>query len=136
MGLTNTRARLRSVKKLAFCSSLCALLIFQGCSRKMNDVTKFGSHKVTVSRYALSNEAYIKEDDDRSTSYHYIGYNLASGKYHVVIENEEVIVNGRVYGQLHEGDTVNITDTGLTVNALDYGETVKYLQTNSEQARP
>ena len=136
MRLTNTTARFRFVKMLALCSSLCALLIFQGCSRKMNDVTKFGSHKVTDSRYALSNEAYIEEGDDSDTSYHYIGYNLASGKYHVVIENEEVVVNGRVYGQLREGDSVNITDTGLTVNSLDYGETVKYLQTNSEQARP
>lgn len=135
MRLTNIAGQFRVVKKLAFYTSLCAVLIFQGCSREWNNVTQFGSHKITVARHAMSHGAYIEEPGDNiAPSFHYTGFSL-SGKYQVVIVNEEVTVNGKVYSRLNKGDSVNITDSGVTVNSLDYGETAQYLQTNSEQAR-
>ena len=137
MRLTNTTTQFRLIKKLAFFSCLCAVLLFQGCSRQMKDETRFGSHKITVSRRGLTNASYIEElGDGNSPSYHYCGYKFGSGRYEVVIKNEEVTVNGKVYGQLNLGDSVNINDKGVTVNSMSNVETAKYLQTNSEQARP
>jgi hypothetical protein len=137
MRLTNTASQIRLVKKLAFYTGLCAVIFFQGCSRQMKDMTQFRSHKVTVSRHGLTSSSYIEDLGDSKPSYHYSGYSFGSGRYEVVIKNdEELTVNGKVYGQLNGGDSVNIDDRGVTVNSMSNVETAKYLQTNSEQARP
>jgi len=102
----------------------------------MKDVTQFGSHKITVARHATTNEAYIEELGDSNPSYHYSGYRFPTGRFEVVIKDEEMSINGKFYGRLNTGDSVNINDKGVTVNSMSDGETAKYLQTNSEQSRP
>jgi hypothetical protein len=101
----------------------------------MKNEAQFGSHKVTILRHGSSHDFY-KDEQDGEASFHYNGYSLTSGKFQVVIKNEEVIVNGKVYGHLNVGDSVNINDDGVTVNSMGNVETSKYLQKNSEQARP
>lgn len=127
--------RFQSGKRLAFYSCLCALFFLPGCSQKPNDVTQFGSHRITVARRDLSRGAYV-EEHDQEVSFHYAGYGLTSGRFQVAIKDEKVFVNGQAYGQLNQGDSVSITDDGVKVNSMDYGETAKYLRTNSGQARP
>jgi hypothetical protein len=131
MRLTNNTAPLRVFKKLAFYSCLCAALLFQGCNRLMESETQFRSHKITIARHGSSHEFYTEEQDGED-GFHYTGHSLACGKFDVVIRDEEVIVNGKVYGQLHKGDSVNIGDNGVTVNSLNEVETAQYFQTNSE----
>ncbi|HKC65882.1 MAG TPA: hypothetical protein VKB86_19720 [Pyrinomonadaceae bacterium] len=126
-------ARFRAIKRLAFYLCLCGVILFQGCSRG-NDVTQFGSHKITVEPKGVTHSSYI-EEHDKEASYHYSSYGL-TGHYEVVIKDDEVIVNGKSYGQLNKGDAVKISDNGVTVNSMSVAETAKYLQTNSEQARP
>jgi hypothetical protein len=127
--------RFGSSRRLAFYSCLCALLLLQGCSQKANDVTQFGSHKITVSRHDLIHGAAYMEEHDKEASFHYKGFSLSAGQFKVVIKDEKVTVNGQDYGQLNSGDSVSITDDGVRVNSMDYGETARYLRTNSEQAR-
>jgi hypothetical protein len=47
----------------------------------------------------------------------------------VSIRGDKVTVNG-TEGQLRPGDSVLISDDGVAVNSLDYGETEKYLRAN------
>ena len=125
----------RSSQRLTFYSCLCALLLLQGCSQKANDITQFGSHQIIVSRHDFTYGAYLDEHD-KEASFHYTGFSFTSGRFKVAIKDERVTVNGQDYGQLNKGDSVSITDDGVRVNSLDYGESARYLQTNSEQARP
>ena len=128
--------RFHGSRRVAFYSCLCALLLLQGCSQKASDVTQFGSHKITISRHDLIHGSAYIEEHDMEASFHYKGFSLSSGQFKVIIKDEKVIVNGQTYGQLKTGDSVSITDDGVRVNSLDYGETARYLRTNSEQARP
>jgi glutamine cyclotransferase len=97
----------------------------------MESETQFRSHKITISRHGSSHEFYTEEQGGEE-SFHYTGHCLTSAKFDVVIKDEEVTVNGKVYGQLHTGDSVNIGDNGVTVNSLNEVETAQYFQTNSE----
>jgi hypothetical protein len=46
------------------------------------------------------------------------------------MQGDKIIVNGMT-GQLRPGDKVLISDDGVAVNSLDYGETAKYLEANN-----
>lgn len=128
--------RFCSRRKLALYSCLGALLLLSGCSQKGNEVTQFGSHRITVSRHDLIHGAAYIEEHDKEASFHYKGFSPTSGQFKVVIKDEKVTVDGQDYGQLNPGDSVSITDDGVRVNAMDYGETARYLRTNGGQARP
>jgi hypothetical protein len=135
MKLTSNSAQIRFVKKFAFYACLSALLLLQGCNRLMKNELKFGSHQVSISRHGSSHDFYTDEQGGES-SFHYKGYSLASGKFEVVIKNEQLIVNDKFLSQLGVGDSVNITDGGVTINPASDVETAKRLQTDSEPARP
>jgi hypothetical protein len=51
----------------------------------------------------------------------------------VSIEGDKVTVNG-VDGKLRPSDSVLISDDGVAVNSLDYGESAKYLQANNSSS--
>ena len=128
------------VKRIAFISTIFALIFaLQGCSHQQ--LTKnFGSHKITVAQHqGFTTRMGIEERGD-SAVFHFEGYTFEGRRLKIDINNrEEVTQNGDLLGKLKKGDEVTIHSNGLTVvsaekGPLDFGDTGKYLQANVEQA--
>ena len=87
-----------------------------------------GSHKVTVARHGFQKKLVVSNQDSVATL-EYVGMSTDGKGLKVSIQGDKVTVNGTV-GELRPGDSVLISDDGLAVNALDYGESEKYLRAN------
>ncbi|MGB9180457.1 MAG: hypothetical protein WCB68_14590 [Pyrinomonadaceae bacterium] len=127
-------------KRIAFISTLFAIIFaVQGCSH--HQLTKnFGSHKITVGRHlGFTTRMGIEERGDVAV-FHFEGYTFEGRRLKIDINNrEEVTQNGDLLGKLKKGDEVTIHSNGLTVvsaekGPLDFGDTGRYLQSNIEQA--
>jgi hypothetical protein len=95
-------------------------------------VVQVGSHKVTVSRHGFEKKLVVAKDA-AVPSLEYAGIAADGRGLKVAIEGDKVTVNG-VSGQLRAGDSVLISDDGVAVNSMDYGESAKYLQANNSAA--
>jgi hypothetical protein len=108
--------------------ALAGLMAFlPACS--YHKVAQIGSHKVTVSRHGFEKKFYVT-DDGSGTMLEYAGLTSDGRGLKVSIQGDKVTVNG-VAGQLRPGDSLLISDDGVAVNSLDYGESEKYLRANS-----
>lgn len=108
--------------------ALAGLMAFlPACS--YHKVAQIGSHKVTVSRHGFEKKFYVT-DDGSGTMLEYAGLTSDGRGLKVSIQGDKVTVNG-VAGQLRPGDRLLISDDGVAVNSLDYGESEKYLRANS-----
>jgi hypothetical protein len=83
---------------------------------------------VTVSRHGFEKRLHVDSQGALSTL-EYAGVSADGKGMKVSMQGDKIIVNG-VTGQLRPGDKVLISDDGVAVNSLDYGETAKYLQAN------
>jgi hypothetical protein len=111
--------------------ALVGLIVFlPACS--YHKVAQIGSHKVTVSRHGFEKKFYVT-DDGSGTMLEYAGLTADGRGLKVSIQGDKVTVNG-VAGQLRPGDSLLISDDGVAVNSLDYGESEKYLRANSSPA--
>ncbi len=131
MKLKNNTIRFQTCK-LACCACLCSVLLLQGCAGKTT--MAFASHKATLTRAGITLRQGVEELGDAAT-YHYDGYCYTGTRLKVDIKNDDVFVDGKLYGRLNKGDVIVIADDGLRVNSLDNGETEKYLRANNEQSR-
>ncbi|MBV9209164.1 MAG: hypothetical protein JOZ52_00970 [Acidobacteria bacterium] len=122
-------AHSKYTKAIAALLFLSAALLVQGCSHHQS--LKFASHKVMLDREGLTNRFGV-EERNQVAIFRYDGYCYTGDHMKVTIENEKVTVNDKVIGMLKPGDTVHINADGLAVNSLDYGQTEKYLQANSQ----
>lgn len=111
--------------------ALVALVIFlPACTHRK--VVQLGSHRVTVSRHGFEKKFLVVEQKS-GPRFEYAGITADRRGLKVSIEGDKITVNG-VDGQLRPGDTVLISDDGVAVNSLDYGESEKYLQANNSAA--
>jgi hypothetical protein len=111
--------------------ALVGLIAFlPACS--YHKVAQIGSHKVTVSRHGLEKHFHVTEDAS-ATKLEYAGLTTDGRGLKVFIQGDKVTVNG-VVGGLRPGDSVLISDDGVAVNSLDYGESEKYLRVNNPAA--
>lgn len=107
--------------------ALVALAIFlPACTHRK--VVKVGSHEVTVLRHGFEKKFYVAENSSAPV-FEYGGTTADGRGLKVSIDGDKVTING-VDGRLRAGDSVLIGDDGVAVNAMDYGETAKYLQAN------
>jgi hypothetical protein len=132
MKLTSNIARSKSITVIAALLMLSSMIFFQGCGHHNRGALSFASHKVSMKRGGITNRFGVEERDGR-TIFHYDGYSLTGTRLQVKIENEKVTINDKQAGMLKQGDSIRITDDGMTVNALDHGQTAKYLQENANQ---
>ena len=108
--------------------ALVALAIFlPACTHRK--IVKVGSHKVTVSRHGFEKRLHVK-DSDSGPALEYAGVSTDGKGLKVSLQGDKITVNG-VNGRLRTGDSVLITDDGVAVNSLDYGESARYLQANN-----
>jgi hypothetical protein len=104
------------------------VMIVPACTHRK--IVQLGTHKVTVSRHGFQKRLQV--DDQASVpTLEYAGVSTDGKGLKVSIRGDKVRVNDTDYGQLRPGDTVLITDDGVAVNLLDYGESKKYLRANS-----
>lgn len=107
---------------------LVALAIFiPACTHRK--IVQLGSHRITVSRHGFEKKFYVSELP-AAPRFEYGGVSADGKSLKVSIEGDKVTING-VDGKLRPGDTVLISDDGVAVNSLDYGESAKYLQANN-----
>ena len=102
------------------------LIALPACTHQT--VHQVGSHKVTVSRHGFQKKLDV---DKQAATFEYAGISAAGEGLKVSILVDSIKVNGRDFGKLRPGDSVLITDDGVLVNSLDYGESEKYLRANN-----
>lgn len=117
-------------KPIAVLFFLTAVLLFNGCGHhRQSGAISFASHKVTLDRGGITNRFGV-EDRGQLAIFHYDGLSFSGSRLIVTIENDKVSVNDKSIGLLKLGDAVHISDEGLRVNSLDYGQTTAYLEAN------
>ncbi|MGH9875341.1 MAG: hypothetical protein ACRD9S_23040 [Pyrinomonadaceae bacterium] len=115
-------------KSHLFSIALLALVtILPACTHQKT--VQVGSHKVTVARHGF--EKRLKVSDQASVpTFEYAGMSTDGRGLKVSIKGDKIWVND-FSGELRSGDSVLISDDGVAVNSMDYGESEKYLRANS-----
>lgn len=93
---------------------VCVLLLFQACLPQKDaptDAIPLGSHKVKITPRCTTKEINNRFPDKQEI------YNLTCGNTNVVIKNEELVVNGKSYGMLKAGDSVEVNSGQVLVNS-------------------
>jgi hypothetical protein len=103
------------------------LVLASACTHRK--VVKLGTHEVTVARHGFEKKLHFAAHESVPT-FDYAGVSTDGRGLKVSIEGDKITVNG-THGQLRPGDSVLISDDGVAVNSLDYGETEKYLRANA-----
>ena len=104
------------------------LLAFPACAHR--ETHQIGSHKVTVARHGLLKKLDV---DEQAGSLEYAGIGRGGEGLKISMNGDSLKINGRD-GKLKPGDSILISDDGVAVNSLDYGETEKYLRANNSTA--
>jgi hypothetical protein len=111
--------------------ALLGLIVFlPACTHRK--IVQLATHKVTVSRHGFEKRLWVNEKASVPTL-EYAGISPDGKGLKVSIKGDKVTING-VEGQLRAGDAVLISDDGVAVNSMDYGESEKYLRANSSPA--
>jgi len=103
------------------------LVFLPACTHRK--VVQLDSHKVTVSRHGFEKKFQVVEGPSEPR-FEYAGISTDGKGLKVSIEGDKITING-VNGKLRVGDSVLISDDGVAVNSLDYGESEKYLRANN-----
>lgn len=106
---------------------LCLVTILPACTNRK--IVQLGTHKVTVSRHGFEKRLQVSEQASLPTL-EYAGMSTDGRGLKVSIQGDKIKVND-LSGELRPGDSVLISDDGVAVNSMDYGETEKYLRANS-----
>lgn len=102
-------------------------VVIAACS--FEKTVQVGTHKVVVSRHGYQRSLHFEEKAGIPT-FEYSGVGKTGDALKVSIVGDKVKVNGKD-GLLKPGDFVLITDDGVLVNKLDYGDSERYLQANA-----
>jgi len=107
------------------------IVLLPACTHRK--IVQLGTHKVTVSRHGFEKRLYVNEKASVPTI-EYAGISTDGKGLKVSIQGDKVSINGVDHGRLRAGDAVLISDEGVAVNSMDYGESEKYLRANSSPA--
>ena len=106
---------------------LALVVLLPACTKR--SIASVGTHTVTVSRHGFQKKLHVNDQPPVPT-FEYAGMSTDGKGLKVSIQGDKTTVNGAP-GELKPGDSILITDEGVAVNSLDYGETEKYLRANS-----
>jgi len=105
-------------------------ILVPACTHR--SIASVGTHTVTVSRHGFQKRLHVNDQPPVPTL-EYAGMSADGKGLKVSIRGDKITVNGAP-GELKPGDKVLITDEGVAVNSMDYGETEKYLRANGAGA--
>ena len=103
------------------------LVVLPACAHR--ETHQVGSHKVTVTRHGVLKKLDV---DEQAATLEYAGLGR-TGALKISMNGDSLKVNDRD-GKLRPGDSVLISDDGVAVNSMDYGESEKYLRANNSAA--
>lgn len=103
------------------------LVVLPACAHR--ETHQVGSHKVTVTRHGVLKKLDV---DEQAATLEYAGLGRTGG-LKISMNGDSLKVNDRD-GKLRPGDSVLISDDGVAVNSMDYGESEKYLRANNSAA--
>ena len=106
---------------------LGVVILLPACTHQK--IVQLGTHKVTVSR-RFEKRLQVSEQASVPTL-EYAGLSTDGRGLKVSIKGDKIKVNDAYDGKLRPGDSVLISDDGVAVNSMDYGESEKYLRANS-----
>ena len=110
---------------------LVGVLAFSSaCSHR--HVLQVGSHKVTVTRHGVEKAFHLGHQADVA-SFDFDSVSPTGSSFTVAIRGDNIKING-VDGLLHKGDSVLITDDGIAINSMDYGDSERYLRANTSSS--
>ena len=118
----------KSQVSVAIAVALVGLIFLAGCTHRK--IAQVGTHKITVSRHGFEKRLVI-DDKAAVPTLEYAGLATDGKGLKVSIKGDDVTVNGVAQGKLRPGDSVLISDEGVAVNSMDYGESEKYLRANA-----
>ena len=121
-----TRSNKKLAASLVIVASLVGSVFLTACTHRK--VVSLGTHKITVSRHGFEKRLLVNTEAAIPTL-EYSGIATDGKGLRVSIAGDDVIVNGN-RGKLKPGDAVLISDDGVAVNSMDYGESEKYLRAN------
>ena len=121
-----TRSKKKLAASLVIVASLVGSVFLTACTHRK--VVSLGTHKITVSRHGFEKRLLVNTEAAIPTL-EYAGIATDGKGLRVSIAGDDVIVNGN-RGKLKPGDAVLISDDGVAVNSMDYGESEKYLRAN------
>ena len=107
---------------------LGVVILLPACTNQK--IVQLGTHKVTVSRHGFEKRLQVSEQASVPTL-EYAGLSTDGRGLKVSIKGDKIKVNDAYDGKLRPGDSVLISDDGVAVNSMDYGESEKYLRANS-----
>ena len=119
------------MKKILGFALIALSVVVAACSHQK--MVQVGTHKVTVSRHGFEKKLQVEEKNG-VPMFEYAGVSTTGDGLKVSIAGDKVKVNGKD-GMLKPGDTVFISDDGVLVNQLDYGESERYMQANALNTR-
>jgi hypothetical protein len=105
------------------------VILLPACTHRK--IVQLGTHKVTVSRHGFEKRLHVNDQAPVPTL-EYAGMSTDGKGLKVSIKGDKIKVNDNETGKLRPGDSVLISDDGVAVNSMDYGETEKYLRANSD----
>ena len=96
----------------ALLTLLTLQLLLQGCGagHDTSDALPLGSHRVSFRPRCTTKQISNRFPEGGAV------YNLTCGDTAVIIRNEELLVNGKPYGKLGEGDAVHVEGGSVFVN--------------------
>ena len=103
------------------------LIVLPACMHR--EVHQVGTHKVTVDRHGVLKKLEV---DERAATLEYSAIGQSGDGLKVSMNGDSLKVNDRD-GKLRPGDSVLISDDGVAINSLDYGESEKYLRANNSK---
>jgi len=115
------------LRKVPLAIALVGLIVFlPACTHRK--VVQIGSHRITVSRHGIEKKLDVWKNS-AARKFEYTGISTDGKGLKVAIEGDQINING-VDGKLRPGDSVLISDEGVAVNSMDYGQSEKYLRDN------
>lgn len=120
---------MRSIHKTLTVGLVLTGLMLAVSACTVRHTVSVGSHHVKVTRHGLEKKFYVSTRNGVAVL-DYAGISPDGKGLKVSIQGDQVKINDVDSGRLRPGDSVLISDDGVAVNAMDYGESAKYLREN------
>jgi len=111
-----------SIKSVAVLLSLCFVSLCAGCHHSTMTIVNHGQdvingHRVTITPCLHSTNTTLKDKSPEDSL-----HSMKCGETEVVINNEELVVNGKSYGKLKTGAAVAVDHGRVLIDSTETKE--------------
>jgi hypothetical protein len=111
-----------SIKSVAVLLSLCIIALCAGCHHSTMTIVNHGQdvingHRVTITPCLHSANTTLRDKSPEDSL-----HSMKCGETEVVINNEELVVNGKSYGKLKTGAAVAVDNGRVLIDSTETKE--------------